>query len=203
MPAKIKVTREEIIEAGIALVRESSPAALSARAVAKRLNCSTQPIFSNFPSMQALTDAVGLRAYEIYVERTFRDMRAGCYPAYKASGMAYILFAVEEPMLFRMIYMRDRTGDVQNDDTPEAETIVRMIAEKTGLSIENAARLHGDMWIFVHGLASMFVTGFHTFDEEAVSEQLTRVYFSLLAHYQDEGSDPDDRDRDQVIDKTV
>ena len=140
MPAKIKVTREEIIAAAVSLVRESSPSALSARAVAKRLNCSTQPIFSNFPNMDALTEAVLLRAYQIYTERTFRDMEAGRYPAYKASGMAYILFAVEEPQLFRMIYMRDRTGQTQNDDTPESEAIVRMIAENTGLSIENAAK---------------------------------------------------------------
>lgn len=191
MPAKIKVTRESIVEAAVALVREGSSAALSARAVAKRLGCSTQPIFSNFPSMEALSDAVLLRAYQIYAERTFRDMEAGRYPAYKASGMAYILFAVEEPELFRMIYMRDRRGEAQNDDTPESEKIIHVMMDRYGLSYENAARLHGDMWIFVHGLASMFVTGFHDFDEASVSEQLTRVYFSLLAHYQDEGSDPD------------
>ena len=192
MPAKKKVTRDEIIDAAVALVREGSPSALSARAVAKRLNCSTQPIFSNFPNMEALTKAVLDRAYAIYAERIFRDMQAGRYPAYKASGMAYILFAVEEPELFRMIYMRDRSGELQNDDTPEAERIIRMIAANTGLSIDSAAMLHSDMWIFVHGLAAMFVTGFHTFDEEAVSEHLTRVYYSLLEHYQHEGSDPDD-----------
>ena len=191
MPAKIKVTREDIVEAAVALTREGSLSALSARTVAARLGCSTQPIFSNFPGMDALLKAVLTRAYEIYAARIYQAMDEGRYPAYKASGMAYIAFAVEEPQLFRLIFMRDRRGEEINDMTDEAETIIMMIMNATGLSRKDAGQLHGDMWIFVHGLAAMYVTGFYLYNEAAVSETLTRVYFSLLEHYQ-KGSESND-----------
>ena len=39
MPPKVKVTREQIVQAALALVRESGAQALNARAVANRLGC--------------------------------------------------------------------------------------------------------------------------------------------------------------------
>ena len=57
-PAIIRITKEAILEAGLALLRDHGPDALNARALAARLKCSTQPIFSNFPSMDALLDSV-------------------------------------------------------------------------------------------------------------------------------------------------
>ena len=54
MPPKVKVTKEAIINAAMDIVRENGAAALNARAVAARLDCSTQPIFSNYNNMEEL-----------------------------------------------------------------------------------------------------------------------------------------------------
>ena len=67
MPPKIKVTKEEIIKTTIELVRKSGQEAINARAIASSLNCSTQPIFSNFDSMEELEQSTILSAYEIYL----------------------------------------------------------------------------------------------------------------------------------------
>lgn len=48
MPPKVKVTKAEIVKAALAVVREHGAGVLNARTVAAVLNCSTQPIFSNF-----------------------------------------------------------------------------------------------------------------------------------------------------------
>lgn len=58
MPPKVKIQKQEIIEAAVALVRQSGPQAINARSIAAALDCSTQPIFSNFASMDALRLAV-------------------------------------------------------------------------------------------------------------------------------------------------
>ena len=51
MPPKVKVSKEEIINTAISLIRKSGASAVNARSIAAELGCSTQPIFSNFASM--------------------------------------------------------------------------------------------------------------------------------------------------------
>ena len=65
MPPKVKVSREEILQAATALVRKSGADALGARTLASALNCSTQPIFSNFETMEDLRIAVVAEAERI------------------------------------------------------------------------------------------------------------------------------------------
>ena len=96
MPPKVRITKEEIIEAALRIVRESGDEALNARNVAAALGCSTQPVFSNFPSMVELRLAVVERADMLYESYIKEEIESEKYPAYKASGMAYIRFAVEE-----------------------------------------------------------------------------------------------------------
>ncbi len=180
MPPKIKVTREDILNAAIELTREQGAEALTTRALATRLHCSTQPIFSNFPNMEALQKAVLEKAYELYVERIFTAMHSDRYPPYKASGMAYIEFAVEEPQLFRLLYMRDRSAENRVDETPESEQIIAVMMKSNGLSSEAAHQLHTSLWVLVHGLATMYATGFEEYDREKASGILTDVYLGVL-----------------------
>jgi len=189
MPPKVKISRDAILDAALELVRQEGTAALTTRALAQRLGCSTQPIFSNFPNMDALHKAVLDKIYALYVERTFASMQEGRYPPYKASGMAYIKFAVDEPQLFRALYMRDRSDEVRIDDTAESELIVQKMMSANGLSSSAAHRLHAALWVLVHGLAAMFATGFEEYDETKVSNMLTDVYLGVLERYQKEGFD--------------
>lgn len=203
MSAKIKVTREQIVEAALGLVREGSDAALSARSLAARLGCSTQPIFSNFPNMQGLLAAVIARAWKLYLRRTEEDMSAGGYPPYKASGMSYITFAREEPQLFRLLFMRDRTDEDTSEYSAHPPQVIRVIMRQTGMSEAEAIRFHDKMWIFVHGLAVMTATGFASIDEAEAGEMLSDVYNGLRREYQAKGVIPDDGDRDQGTDETI
>ena len=72
MPPKIKTTKDDIIKAALLLVRKSGEEAINARSIAAFLNCSTQPIFSNFDSMEDLELAVVEAAVQLskfFVER--------------------------------------------------------------------------------------------------------------------------------------
>ena len=51
MPPKVKITKEDIIKTSLELIKKYGVESVNARAIAKELNCSTQPIFSNFSSM--------------------------------------------------------------------------------------------------------------------------------------------------------
>ena len=80
MPPKVKVTREQIVQAALALVRESGAQALNARAVANRLGCSTQPVFSNYATMEELKLDVLRAADECYQAHLAKGMRDSAYP---------------------------------------------------------------------------------------------------------------------------
>ena len=186
MPPKSKITEQHIVDAAIQIVRNHGIDGLNARTLAVALDCSTQPIFSNFATMEQLLLAVLARADEINSEYIAKEIASGRFPAYKASGMAYIRFAKEEPELFKILYMRDRAGEsipAEHQLTNQMESIVE---KNTGLSNDHAKLFHLEMWACVHGIATMFATGFLDLDWELVSNMLTDLYLGLNTQYKKE-----------------
>ena len=179
MPPKVKVTKEDIIHTAVTIVRNSGAQAINARTVAAALNCSTQPVFSNFATMEELRLAVVEQADCLCQAYMRREMESGKYPAYKASGMAYIRFAKEEKELFKLLYMRDRSGEVIPEEAGLTGEMQTMVQNNTGLDETDAKLFHLEMWAYVHGIATMFATGFLDLEWELVSRMLTDAYQGL------------------------
>ena len=127
MPPKVKITKEDIVNAAVEIVRKSGDQAINARDIANVLGCSTQPIFSNFASMDELRLAVVEKADILCNQYMEREVASGKYPAYKANGMAYIRFAKEEKELFRLLYMRDRSREIVLEDTEKNRQMEQMV----------------------------------------------------------------------------
>ena len=183
MPAKTKITKEDIIQAAVASVREKGESSINARSIAAALNCSTQPIFSNFASMQDLRIAVVERADKLCEEYMKREVELAVYPTYKAMGMAYIRFAKEEKRLFQLLYMRDRSEEVIPNETAQTVNVVNVIRNATGLDEDLAKLFQLEMWAYVHGVASMYATGFLNLEWDLVSKMLTDAYLGLRKQY--------------------
>jgi len=183
MPPKVKIVKEDIIAAAVDIVRREGAQAINARTLAAALNCSTQPIFSNFASMEELRLAVLENAAGLYEEYIAREIASGEYPAYKASGIAYIRFAKEERELFKLLYMRDRTAEAYPDVIEFGESIETIVQDSTGLNLSDAKRFHLAMWAYVHGFATMVATGFVELDRELISTMLTDAYFGMRKQY--------------------
>ena len=175
MPPKVKVTKKDIIEGALALVREQGVEAVNARNLAVALGCSTQPIFSNFTSMEALAEEVIAATYQRYLGFIRTEVESEKYPRYKAFGMAYMRFAKEEKELFKLLFMRDRTGE-EGVYTEDFEESVQMIMSANGVSREIAVRMHMELWVFVHGIATMLATSFLALDWEQISVMTSDVY---------------------------
>ena len=186
MAPKTKITREDIISAAVELVRPSGEDALNTRAIAAHLGCSTQPIFSNFSSMEELKLEVVKRAEAICEEYTLREIESGEFPVYKARGMAYIRFAKEEPRLFKLLYMRDRAFERGEEENAPFEQAVSNVMQNTGLDREHAALFHLEIWAVVHGIASMIATGFLELDRELISRMISDTYHGLKLRFEKE-----------------
>lgn len=183
MPPKAKTTKEAIVNTALEIVRRQGAEALNARAVAADLGCSTQPIFSNFATMEDLRLAVAAAADARYQEYVCRETQSGEYPPYKSGGMAYIRFAKEERELFKLLYMCDRTGEDIPAETHSFTQMTDMVRRNTGMDTETANLFHLEMWAYVHGIATMFATGFLDLDWDLVSRMLTDAYQGMRKQY--------------------
>ncbi len=186
MPPKVKITKEEIIKTTVELVRTSGEGSINARAIAGALNCSTQPIFSNFASMEELQESVILAAYGAYLGFIKSEVDSGKYPQYKSFGMAYIRFAKEEKELFKLLFMCDRQGG-ELIPTSDFNDSVKMIMDANGISKEKAELIHLEMWVCVHGIATMLATSFLELDWELISDMISDVYHGIRARHITEG----------------
>lgn len=180
MPPKIKVTKEDIVNAAVEIVRTQGAWALNARNVAQALHCSTQPVFSNFATMDALRRAVIERADALCQVYYQTEIEKAEFPPYKAKGMGYIRFAKEEKELFKLLFMRDRSGEDTSAEDSATEAIVR---QNTGLDEASVKLFHLEMWAYVHGIATMSATGFLNLERSLISKMLTDAYNGLKKQY--------------------
>ncbi len=183
MPPKIKTTKEQILNAAFEFVRENGYRALNARTLANVLHCSTQPIFSNYSSMNELRNDIIILANELYQSYQAKEISEGKYPIYKASGMAYIKFAKEQTQLFRLLFMRDRSEEKVAQDTSQIDFIIDIIQNNMGITREQALEFHLQMWLWVHGIASMIATGYLDWDIDFASDMLSTAFLGLKTQY--------------------
>ena len=102
MARTINIDRARILDAALTLVRARGIEALSARALAAELGCSTQPLYRAFGSMEQLRVAVEERAVQRGLE-LFQDAQG----TYLASGLGVLRMIMDEPHIFALI-TRDR-----------------------------------------------------------------------------------------------
>ena len=143
MPSKPKFTREEIVEKAPELVAQRGEETLAARAMGQRLGSSARPIFTVFKNMEDLQGEVRLAAVRRFEAYSGREM--GEAPPFKRVGMQMALFALEQPQLYQMLFLRENRGAVRFDDALSklGETVegrIQAICRDYDLSREKARR---------------------------------------------------------------
>lgn len=179
MARKVSITKENIIEASIKCIKEMGYSNLSVRNVSKILNCSIQPIFYNFATMDSLKTETLKRISEDYSLKIKEYIKTSSNPPYKASGLFYIKYAIEEPELFKALFMRDSSVDYL-DQSELFDSMADVVNKTTDFSLEEARKIHFAMWTVVHGMAVMCVTNYLKIDLDMASETLSNVYLSLI-----------------------
>ena len=184
MPAVRKASREQIIDAAVAVLRDDGFSTINARSVAKKLGCSTQPIYFSFKNMDELKAALTERAIELHTQRVRDSLRAheGNDSRYSSYGMGFVKFAAEEKQLFRWLYLEGKQlGPYQNDVLlPE---VIAVIVEEFGYTENIARRFHQDMTYFTYGLAILANTDHLRLTEPELREAFRREFRALLAIY--------------------
>lgn len=186
MPPKFKFTKEEITHAALEVTRKQGSGGLTARALAAELGCSVKPIFGLFKNMEEVQQEVWAAANKLYQEYMREGMASGKEPPYKASGIAYVRFAKEETELFKLLFMRDCSENERKTQGEQIQPIIELLQKNLGISKEKAYLFHMEMWLLVHGMATMIATSYLDWDMGFVDKALTDAYSALKQHYCEE-----------------
>lgn len=183
MPPKFKFTREQIVAAALEVTRKNGITGLTARGLAAELGSSAKPIFGLFQNMEEVQREVVSAANTLYQSYIKKGMADNKFPPYKASGIAYIQFAKEEKELFKLLFMRDRTDEKIKENREEIRPILDLIMKNLGIDENEAYFFHLELWLYVHGIATMIATNYLEWDIEFIDKALTDAYQGLKNRY--------------------
>lgn len=183
MPPKPKFTRDEIVSAALTLVSQKGSAALTARELGDALGSSARPIFTVFKSMEEVQAAVreaAMRRFESYADHPHADM-----PVFKQIGMQMVLFGVQEPKLYQLLFMRENPNAASFDDVfgdlgTTARRCIETLRQDYTLSEAQARSLFENMWVYTFGIGALCATGVCRFSEARLSEMLSTEFQALM-----------------------
>lgn len=161
--------RHALIEASLALIAEEGFAALTLREVARRAGVTHAAPYRHFADKEALLAAVAEEGFRTMAARMRErmDRETGPTSRLAACGVAYVLFAIQHPAHFRVMFGPHFTRRVDHEQLAQEGgnafgLLVQSIIEgqKAGELREGEPMPLALMsWSLVHGLASLLVDG--------------------------------------------
>jgi len=161
--------RRALIAAARALLEEDGLAALSLRATARRAGVSQAAPYHHFPDKDSLLAALAAEGFDALDRAMRARMRGVADPAQRlvASGVAYVVFAVENPALFQVMFGAAMRGRGAHAERIEAgarayetlETAVSATLGRGGRALRDKALACLQAWALAHGLAKLLVEG--------------------------------------------
>lgn len=180
MAPKNKFTREEMIEAALRVVRAKGIDGLTAKTMAVELGTSTQPVFTGFGSMDGVKRevyAAAVRVYDGYADAGLKEK----IPFFGV-GMQYIRFAREEPELYRFLFLtRSQEKECSAMKSMQhLQALVRpTLMDVYHITAEEADLYFRDLWLVVHSLSMLIVTGDCPYTDREIGRILTGFSVSV------------------------
>lgn len=183
MARKESITINDILNTAFEMSKEEGFRNVTARKVAAKANCSTQPIFRVYKNMEELWAAVYLKAMDYFQDFYAQFTKTSSTP-FVDLGMAYISFAMKEKNLFTLLFV---------EETGVGKSLYEVLNGSTGNVLKeiNAAKEMGcskpqdmfmRMWIFIHGAACMSLKGDYDLGMDETRKLLEEAYHSFVVN---------------------
>ena len=180
MPPKVKFTQEEIVNAALNVARAKGAQGVTTRDIAAELGVSTRPIFTYFKSMDEVHAEVRLAAQAVYDEYAAEGLRMPV--PFHGFGIQYLRFAKREPELYRLLFLTQgpdgKSGAMAAMEHSQAqvrESLMRIYH----MDALTADRYFRDLWLVVHSLATLIVTGACPYSDQELGAILTGFSVSV------------------------
>lgn len=183
MPPKAKYTREEIIEIAFQMARENGIESVVARELGRKLGTSSSPIFTAFKNMEELQLEVRNRAmqeFESYVKDALNYT-----PAFKHVGVRMIQFAMMEPKLFQLLYMKEHAEtqkfeDLVNELGDTVEICLDVMQKEYVLTRAEAELVFRQVWMHTFSICVLAAGKVCRFTPDEISEMLSLEFQGTL-----------------------
>ena len=184
MPPKPKFTCEQIIEAALSIASERGMKALTSRELGAKLGSSARPIFTVFNSMDEVCAEVREAAMLKFNE--YAKKAESFKPVFKQIGLQWIMFAAEQPKLFRLLYMSEAPmahtfEDIYKTLGSTADRCLEVIQQDYALSYDDAMLLFKHTWVYTYGICSLLATGNCRFMPDEIQDMLSREFVGMLS----------------------
>ena len=152
-----RITAEMLLEAGAAITLEKGADALS---VAAKLNCSVQPVFRNFGSIETFR-----RAVIEYLDGTYQSFVAQYLDKSDylfTISLAHILLARDRRNLFGVLFLSNEYGSrtvSQIISSPWNREAIDCTAVQYRLTVKEAEAVYRDVRFYTFGIAEALYAG--------------------------------------------
>lgn len=167
------ITAEMLLEAGAAITLEKGANALNVRSVAAKLNCSVQPVFRNFGSMETFR-----RAVIEYLDGTYQSFVAQYLDKSDylfTISFAHILLARDRRNLFGVLFLSNEYGSrtvPQIISSPWNREAIDCTAVQYGLTVKEAETVYRDVRFYTFGIAEALYAGSLIAEEDELRQLL-------------------------------
>lgn len=174
---KQKITKEMVVEAAFELTRTNGYEQITVKAIAQKLSCSVQPIYSYCENMEGLRQEVAKKAREFVREYTAARIDAG--DLFRSTGRAYVQLAKDEPNIFKLFILHQRNNISSLSELYASETdphVSEAIAKQLGISKTKAKELHLNMLIYTIGIGTIFSVTDPGISPDEIFQQQEKAY---------------------------
>lgn len=180
MPPKAKVTRQMILDAAFAIVREQGHEQINARSIADKLGCSTQPIMYNFKTIEEIRTET-YRMVDEYHSRFILPKGDG-NPLLEL-GLNYIRFGQEEKHFFRFLFQTNRFSGFTMEALmadPALSELIGIVSAQMGSGEDKAREVLFSLFACAHGLAALLANNAMAYDEEFLKSVLRTTFLGMM-----------------------
>ncbi len=154
-----------LVASAMEILTEDGIEALSLRAVARKAGVSQAAPYHHFRSKEHLLEAVAIEGYRLFRQSLLEHVRNDTERPFRGMGVGYVMFAVEQPALFRMMQSSFFVGkDTSQEYADSAAASLGVLTEfmadaHPGTSADDRLIKSAAAWSMVHGLAMLILDG--------------------------------------------
>lgn len=181
MARKKEIDKQRILDAAYKLAVRGGIESLTARNIAKAVNCSTQPIYLEFENMQDLRNQVLARISDELKSNTLQQNFTG-EPLIDLD-LSYLFFAKEHVDLFRAMFVDGKFGNQMIVDTLMGLGIEKFKQQFDAeqYSDERLKHIIVANWIAATGLATLLINKMANFTQaQMISVLKAQIHDAML-----------------------
>lgn len=181
MARKKEIDKQRILDAAYKLAVRGGIESLTARNIAKAVNCSTQPIYLEFKNMQDLRNQVLARISDELKSNTLQQNFTG-EPLIDLD-LSYLYFAKEHVDLFRAMFVDGKFGNQMIVDTLMGFGLEKFKQQFDAeqFSEERLNHIVISNWIAATGLATLLINKMANFSQaQMISVLKAQIHEAML-----------------------